>query len=90
MKYMFFSRKNGWPNGTVINYYYTNYIDDIDNKSLCFVGKSGDEIYKLIETNYLNWENDEVLCKIHKIAKAWNKWYYYSYDTIITDRTIYI
>ena len=89
MKYMFFSRQNGWPNGTIINYYHTPIINDINNYSSYFVDKSGNEIYKLIENNYPNWENDKLLCNIYHTAKEWKQWYYYQYNTIITDRTIY-
>ena len=87
---MFYSRRNGWPDGTIINYYYSNIINDIDNKSSGFVGKLGDEIYRIIEKSYVNWENDALLCEIHKTAKSWKQWYYYPDNTVITDRTIYI
>lgn len=87
---MFYSRRNGWPNGTIINYYYSTTINDDEDKSSCFVGKSGGEIYKLIETECSNWENDILLCEIHRTAKLWKQWYYYPHNTVITDRTIYI
>ena len=89
MKYMFYSRKNGWPNGTIINFYTTEKINDIHNHSSDFVDKSGGEICKLIEKNYSDWKNDSLINQIYKAAKIWKQWYYYPANTIITDRTIY-
>ena len=42
MKYMFYSRKNGWPNGTIINYYHP--------RGICQLEKGEDGYY----TNTIN------------------------------------
>ena len=79
MKYRFFSRKNGFPNGYKIRVYTSSIIDDEHNVSSIFVDMSGRHIVSYLENG------NEIFEQVKRYATQYLNWYYYPIDTVITE-----
>ncbi len=92
MKYRFFSRKNGYIGSDMIaKYYYTDIIEDNNNITNNFINKSGKEINLLIQENKENKiDLSKKITNIKKLSKIYYDWYYYPYNTKITESRIFI
>ncbi len=85
-QYQFYSRQNGYPNGTLVKYYTSPSIIDYSNESNIFINKSSKEILDSIHLI----KNDILRTTLNKLASTYINWYYYPIYTIITDTRIYI
>ena len=93
MKYRFFSRKNGYANSeNIAKYYYSDIINDNDNITKQFIDKNGSDIVDKI----INFDKDiqkkhyELIEQLKKLSKTYQNWYYYPFDTKITEARIFI
>ena len=90
MKYRLFSRKNGYINSEQIaKYFYTSIINDENDITKEFIDKSGAEIInELNEKKYDKDIDNNLIQQLKELSKIYYDWYYYPYDTIITDSRI--
>ena len=81
MKYCFFSRKNGFIDGTPIKYFKSSNFNDPKNDTKYLIDKSGKDILTILkDTNSKLLNNDFI-----DLVTAYENWYYYPISTIISD-----
>ena len=83
--YRFFSRKNGWQNGSDVKYFYSPVIEDINDETKIFVDRNG----QTISQNLSHITNSNLKNTLAHWAKIYPGWYYYPENTRLTETRIY-
>ena len=84
MRYRFFSRQDGWRDGSPVKFFYTSEIDDKDNLTKDFVDLSGRQILKKIKNN------KELTTLLFDLTTTYYDWYYYEHDRQLTEQRLFI